>query len=121
MLLAPSLVHLVWWIGLPVVATFALAFTDYDILAGTVTFNGLDNFQEIFSDPTWNASIWHTVVFTFFTVPVAMVIAVVLALLLNVKMRGRPGIALRSSCRMSPRPWRSPWCGCGCSNPGSVS
>lgn len=121
LLLAPSLVHLVWWIGLPVVATFALAFTDYDILAGTVTFNGLDNFQEIFSDPTWNASIWHTVVFTFFTVPVAMVIAVVLALLLNVKMRGRPGIALRSSCRMSPRPWRSPWCGCGCSNPGSVS
>ncbi|QOZ99063.1 sn-glycerol-3-phosphate transport system permease protein UgpA [Streptomyces sp. ADI96-15] len=88
LLLAPSLVHLVWWIGLPVVATFALAFTDYDILAGTVTFNGLDNFQEIFSDPTWNASIWHTVVFTFFTVPVAMVIAVVLALLLNVKMRG---------------------------------
>ncbi|MEU3388869.1 carbohydrate ABC transporter permease [Streptomyces albidoflavus] len=88
LLLAPSVIHLVWWIGIPVVATFFLAFTDYDVLANTVAFNGLDNFQEIFSDPTWNASIWHTVVFTFFTVPVAMAIAVVLALLLNVKMRG---------------------------------
>ncbi|QHY94415.1 L-arabinose transport system permease protein AraP [Streptomyces sp. S4.7] len=87
LLLAPSVIHLVWWIGIPVVATFALAFTDYDILAGTVSFNGLDNFQEIFSDETWNASMWHTVVFTFFTVPVAMAIAVVLAILLSVKMR----------------------------------
>ncbi|WP_258044219.1 carbohydrate ABC transporter permease [Streptomyces sp. SM11] len=87
LLLTPSVIHLVWWIGIPVVATFALAFTDYDILAGTVTFNGLDNFQEIFNDETWNASIWHTVVFTFFTVPVAMAIAVVLAILLSVKMR----------------------------------
>ncbi|WP_197024142.1 carbohydrate ABC transporter permease [Nocardiopsis sp. CNT312] len=86
-MLAPSVIHLVWWIGIPVAATFVLAFTDYDILAGTVEFNGLDNFREIFSDETWNASIWHTVVFTFFTVPVAMAIAVVLAVLLNVKMR----------------------------------
>lgn len=89
LMLAPALVHLTWWIGAPVVATFVLAFTDYDILAGTATFNGLENFQEIFSNPTWNASIWHTVVFTFFTVPVAMAVAVVLAVLLNNNIRGR--------------------------------
>lgn len=88
LLLAPSVIHLVWWIGIPVIATFALAFTDYDILAGTVNFNGLRNFQEIFADTAWNSSIWHTIVFTFFTVPVAMAIAVILAILLNVKMRG---------------------------------
>lgn len=88
-MLAPSLVHLVWWIGIPVVATFVLAFTRYDVLAGTVTWAGLDNFRRIFSDDVWNLSMWHTVVFTFFTVPVAMAIAVVAAALLNTKLRAR--------------------------------
>jgi multiple sugar transport system permease protein len=89
LMLAPATIHLVWWIGVPVAATFVLAFMNYDILAGTATFDGLDNFRAIFSDSTWNSSIWHTVVFTFFTVPVAMAIAVVLAVLLNNKVRGR--------------------------------
>ncbi|MBF8188162.1 sugar ABC transporter permease [Nonomuraea sp. K274] len=89
LMLAPSLIHLIWWIGIPVVATFVLAFTDYDVLAGTIRWVGLDNFREIFADEVWNLSIWHTVVFTFFTVPVAMVIAVVIAVLLNQGIRGR--------------------------------
>ncbi|MFV2010775.1 MULTISPECIES: carbohydrate ABC transporter permease [unclassified Micromonospora] len=86
-MLAPSVIHLVWWIGLPVVATFGLAFTDYDIIAGTVEWAGLENFREIFADDIWNLSIWHTVVFTFFTVPVAMAIAVVIAVLLNQRIK----------------------------------
>ena len=86
-MLAPSVIHLIWWIGLPVVATFGLAFTDYDIIAGTVEWAGLDNFRQIFADDIWNLSIWHTVVFTFFTVPVAMAIAVVIAVLLNQRIK----------------------------------
>ncbi|MEU2169536.1 carbohydrate ABC transporter permease [Micromonospora chersina] len=89
LMLAPSVIHLVWWIGLPVVATFVLAFTDYDVVAGTVRWVGLANFREIFADETWNISIWHTVVYTFFTVPVAMAIAVVIAVLLNQRLRAR--------------------------------
>ncbi|MFV2084457.1 carbohydrate ABC transporter permease [Micromonospora sp. LOL_021] len=87
LMLAPSVIHLIWWIGLPVVATFGLAFTDYDIIAGTVEWAGLDNFRQIFADDIWNLSIWHTVVFTFFTVPVAMAIAVVIAVLLNQRIK----------------------------------
>jgi multiple sugar transport system permease protein len=89
LMLAPSLIHLGWWIGIPVIATFALAFTNYDILAGTITWVGLDNFSAIFADPDWNISIWHTIVYTFFTVPVAMAFAVVIAVLLNTKLRAR--------------------------------
>jgi multiple sugar transport system permease protein len=89
LMLAPAVIHLVWWIGVPVVATFVLAFTDYDVLAGTIRWVGLANFREIFADPTWNLSIWHTVVYTFFTVPVAMAIAVVIAVLLNQRLAGR--------------------------------
>jgi multiple sugar transport system permease protein len=89
LMLAPALIHLTIWIGIPTVATFVLAFTNYDVLAGTISWAGLGNFREIFSDPTWNLSIWHTVVYTFFTVPVAMAIAVVIAVLLNNDLRGR--------------------------------
>jgi multiple sugar transport system permease protein len=89
LMLAPAVVHLAWWIGLPTVATFVLAFTHYDILAGTMTWAGLDNFTAIFRDPVWWKAIGNTIVYTFFTVPVAMAIAVVIAVLLNTKLRAR--------------------------------
>src|SRR5690606_35485265 len=79
LMLAPAVVHLTWWIGIPTVATFVLAFTHYDILAGTMTWAGLDNFVAIFRDPVWWKAIGNTVVYTFFTVPVAMAVAVVIA------------------------------------------
>ncbi|MGI5213664.1 carbohydrate ABC transporter permease [Plantactinospora sp. CA-290183] len=89
LMLAPALIHLGWWIGIPTVVSFLLAFTHYDVLAGTASWAGLDNFRAIFADEVWNTSIWHTAVYTFFTVPVAMAIAVVVAVLLNTKLRGR--------------------------------
>lgn len=89
LMVAPAVLHMVWWIGIPVVATFVLAFTNYDVLAGTVRFVGLDNFTAVFSDDEWNASMWHTLVYTFFTVPVAMAVALVLAVMLNMNLRGR--------------------------------
>ena len=89
LMLTPAVVHLLWWIGIPTVATFVLAFTHYDVLAGTMTWAGLENFVAISRDPMWWTAIWHTVVYTFFTVPVAMAIAVVIAALLNAKMRAR--------------------------------
>ncbi|GAA0947998.1 sugar ABC transporter permease [Pseudonocardia zijingensis] len=89
LMLAPALVHLVWWIGIPTVATFVLALTHYDILAGTMTWAGLDNFVAVLSTPGWWAATWNTLVYTFFTVPVAMAIAVVIAVLLNTRLRAR--------------------------------
>lgn len=89
LMLAPAVVHLLWWIGIPTVATFVLAVTRYDVLAGSMEWAGLDNFVAIFADPSWWTAIRHTVVYTFFTVPVAMAIAVVIAALLNTRMRAR--------------------------------
>jgi multiple sugar transport system permease protein len=89
LMLAPAVLHLAWWIGIPTVATFVLAFTRYDIIAGTMSWAGLDNFVAIFRDPLWWKAIGNTVVYTFFTVPVAMAVAVVIAVLLNTKLRAR--------------------------------
>lgn len=89
LMLAPAVIHLTWWIGIPVVTTFVLAFSDYDVLDGSIRFAGLDNFVSIFGDPQWNEAVWHTVIYTIFTVPVAMAIALVIAVLLNQGIRGR--------------------------------
>jgi multiple sugar transport system permease protein len=88
-MLAPAVILLTWWIGAPVVATAVLAFTDYDVLAGTTRWVGLANFREIFADDAWNSSILHTIAYTAFTVPVTMALAVLVAVLLNTKLRAR--------------------------------
>lgn len=88
LLVAPALSHVVFWIALPVVAALVLSFTDYSILRST-SFVGLDNYIEIWNDDVFRKATWNTIVYSFFTVPVAMAIAVVFAVFLNQKLRGR--------------------------------
>jgi multiple sugar transport system permease protein len=87
-MVAPAGLHALFWIALPVLATFALSVTNYSVLA-PLRFVGLDNYTRSFGDPIFLTSIWHTVVYTFFTVPVAMAVAVFFAVLLNQQIRAR--------------------------------
>lgn len=89
LMVLPALILLVWWIGIPTIATIVLSFTDYDVLAGTIKWAGLAQFRDIFADPNWLASIRHTIAYAAVTVPVSMAIAVVVAAMLNTKLRGR--------------------------------
>ncbi|HEY8471127.1 MAG TPA: sugar ABC transporter permease [Natronosporangium sp.] len=88
LLLAPALAHVAFWIAIPVVAALALSFTDYTVLRPP-RWIGLDNYVEILGDEVFRQATWHTVVYTFFTVPVAMAVAVVFAVLLNQRLLGR--------------------------------
>jgi multiple sugar transport system permease protein len=88
MMIAPAGLHALIWIAIPVVATFVLSVTNYSVL-DPLRFVGLDNYVTAFADPVFQASIVHTAVYTFFTVPVAMAVAVFLAVLLNQQIRAR--------------------------------
>lgn len=88
MMVAPAGLHALFWIALPVAAAFTLSMTNYSVLA-PLKFVGLDNYARAFADPVFRLSIWHTAVYTFFTVPVAMAVAVFLAVLLNQQIRAR--------------------------------
>ena len=79
LMLAPALVHLVWWIGIPVVATFVLAFTDYDIL-NPPEWTGLENFQRMIHDEQFWASVKVTLVYVLISVPLQLGFALLLAL-----------------------------------------
>lgn len=87
-MVAPALLHAALWIGLPVVASVALAFTSYDVLTAP-RFVGLDNFRDMLEDDVFRKAVVNTLVYTFFTVPVGMALGLLAALALNTGLRAR--------------------------------
>jgi multiple sugar transport system permease protein len=85
--LALSLVGLVVLTIGPIVASFYLSFTDWDVL-GRANFVGLHNFIELMHDETFLRALWNTVYYTVVSVPVGMLISLALAMLLNRPLRG---------------------------------
>ncbi|WP_245861932.1 carbohydrate ABC transporter permease [Sanguibacter antarcticus] len=87
-MVAPGALWLGFWVALPVVATFILSMTDYNVF-NAPKFIGLDNYIHVWNDPVFHKATWNTVVYTFWTVPVSMAIAVVIAVALNQKLRAQ--------------------------------
>ncbi len=72
----------------PIIFAFALAFMHWDG-SNPMTFAGLDNFWQLFSDRAFKAAFWNTVIYTVFSVPLTLACALGLAVLLNQKIFGR--------------------------------
>ncbi|WP_344737618.1 sugar ABC transporter permease [Microbacterium awajiense] len=87
-LLAPALLNVSIFLGLPLVLAFALSFTDYGFFADP-EFIGFANYAEMFADPDFQISVWNTIIYTLMVVPVAMGIALIVALALNMPIRAR--------------------------------
>ncbi|GIJ00589.1 carbohydrate ABC transporter membrane protein 1 (CUT1 family) [Sediminihabitans luteus] len=86
LMVLPALLHIGLWTAIPVVATFALGFTDYNVFSPP-RWIGLDNYVEIVQDPVFRKATWNTIQYTFWTVPVSMFIALVIAVALNQGLR----------------------------------
>jgi multiple sugar transport system permease protein len=76
---------LVFTVG-PIVASFVLSFTQYDIILPP-RFVGLGNFRELFNDPLFYTSLYNTLYLVVFAVPLGMVVSFAIAMLLNQKVR----------------------------------
>ena len=72
----------------PIVMAFIMAFTDWDG-NNAMNFIGLANFRDIFSDDRFLSALKNTLVYSVFTVPFTLLIALGLAMLLNRPIRGR--------------------------------
>src|SRR5688572_20510354 len=84
-----------WLIGFlaftlyPVLAALYYSLTRYDLLRSPV-FIGLDNYIEIFTrDPVFPTVAYNTLYWVFFSVPLGVIAAYLMASLLNTKIRGR--------------------------------
>jgi multiple sugar transport system permease protein len=85
--IAPSLIGLLLFTVYPILASFWVAFQDWNLLSPP-TFVGFDNFIELWQDEAfWNA-LQHTLLFIALYVPIVFLLALALALFLNQKLRG---------------------------------
>lgn len=88
-LIAPAVALLVLFIIIPIGLMFTLAFTDAKLVSPRPPrLVGFDNFSRLFTDPLFWRSLQNTAVFAIVVVPVQAGLALVLALLVNVKLKG---------------------------------
>ncbi len=89
LMLAPAGVLMITFLLIPIGLTFVLAFTNARLISPEpARFIGLANFTRLFDNETFWRSLINTVVFAVVIVPLQSAIALGLALLINVKMRG---------------------------------
>jgi raffinose/stachyose/melibiose transport system permease protein len=84
----PGIVALVAFTLVPVIAGGLYVFTDWRGL-GDAHWIGLDNFREIFRDPTTRGALWHTLIFGGALVVLTNVVGLALALGLNRTLKSR--------------------------------
>ena len=85
----PAAILIVTFLIIPIILTFVLAFTNTRLISPRPgTFIGLENFSNLFTDDTFWASLRNTIIFTVVIVPVQSGVALVIAVLVNSKMRG---------------------------------
>ena len=84
-LLPYMIVFIIFRLG-PSIAGLFRGFMDWN-LAGIPEFAGLDNFKRLFTDEYFMISLWNTFKFFLLTLPPLVILSLLLAILLNQKMR----------------------------------
>ncbi|MBQ7616142.1 MAG: sugar ABC transporter permease [Butyrivibrio sp.] len=71
----------------PIVLALLMSFAEWDG-SNDMKFVGLNNFIQIFSDDRFTSALKNTIIYSIFTVPVTLIMALGLAILLNQKIKG---------------------------------
>ncbi len=84
---APSLIFLFVFLILPIFAAFYYSLSDYDLMSAP-RFAGLKNYRLLLDDSRFHRSITNTLFFAAVTVPAGALISLLLALLIDRRIRG---------------------------------
>ena len=87
---SPALLLLALFLGIPILLTFVLSFTNIRLVSpNPPRFVGLNNFVRAFAhDPTFVRSLTNTAFFALIVVPCQSALALALAILVNAKVKG---------------------------------
>jgi multiple sugar transport system permease protein len=85
--LAPTILGLAALSAGPIIASFGISLTDWDLLS-PARFVGLDNFATLFDDDRFLLALRNTVFFTVTSVPLGLILGLGLALALDQQIRG---------------------------------
>ncbi|MCL6625546.1 MAG: sugar ABC transporter permease [Alicyclobacillus shizuokensis] len=88
LLMLPFLILYLIFTFYPIVRGFIISLQKFYVL-GTKRFVGLANYNYLLHDSTFLSSIWHTVIFVVFSVPLLVIIPFCLALIVNAPIKGR--------------------------------
>jgi multiple sugar transport system permease protein len=88
LMVSPSVLLLIVFFFVPVTLAFVLAFTNARLISPSIQFVGLDNFTRLFQDPLFWKSLRNTLYFAVVVVPLQSALALLLALLVNIRIRG---------------------------------
>ena len=70
----------------PLLHSFMLSFSSYNLLSSEISFVGLRNFWEVLREPDFLRALWHTIFFAIGTIPPTMTLAMFAAVLINTKI-----------------------------------
>ncbi len=84
----PNLIGYTIFVFIPVVFSFVLSVMSWDGSQRPMEFVGLENFVDIFGDKIFRGTLVHTVSYSLMTVLPTLVLALLLAVLLNNKLKG---------------------------------
>jgi multiple sugar transport system permease protein len=85
--LLPNLIGFLSFTLIPIIVASGLCFVKWDF-ANPMVFIGLKNFAKLFKDDTFQISLLNTFYYTFVSVPLTIIIALLLAVLLHQKLKG---------------------------------
>jgi multiple sugar transport system permease protein len=88
--LAPVVIYLIAFYAYPLYRNLELSLRDYTVrsfVSGDAPFIGLDNFREVFADPTFWPAVTHTAIFTVVSIAFQYVIGLALAVFFNHNFR----------------------------------
>ena len=85
--LAPWLLGLIAITAGPLLSSLYLSFTDFDLLSSPV-WAGLENYQRMFADARWRASLGVTFTYVLIAIPLQLAFALALAVVLDKGLRG---------------------------------
>lgn len=83
----PALAGTIVFIIIPVICSFGLSFVKWDLI-NPIRFAGLENYREIFTEPLFFKIFMNTIVFALSTSILGIIIPLILACILNSKIRG---------------------------------
>lgn len=86
--ISPWLIAFFAFTFIPIIASFLLAFTNYDVLNPSWGWVGLQNFERMFTrDPRYIKSLQATFFYAFMAIPLRLIFALAIAMLLNTNRR----------------------------------
>lgn len=83
----PALIGTFIFIIIPIFCSFGLSFTEWDLL-NEIKFVGLDNYKSVFREPVFFQILVNTLVYAISTTFFAVIIPLVIASIINTKLRG---------------------------------